>query len=120
MTNIGSRFVTAMAAIAILGTSTASMAAAAPAGPPQVRDPWLTLSMMTPVGASTLSQTAVAAAAQLEGPPPPPPEAYQRQGRDEFHVPLAVIAVWLADIALMIYIATRDDDNDQVPGVSPT
>ena len=111
----GSRIVAAIVAIATVTSSTASMASTPPAPPDQARSPWVTLSMLTPAGASALSASAIAVAAQPETLPPPPPAM---EGRG-FHPPLAVIAVWLADIALMIYIATRDDD-DQEAGESPT
>ena len=111
----GSRIVAAIVAIATGTSSTASIASTPPAPPDQARSPWVTLSMLTPAGASALSASATAVAAQPETLPPPPPAV---EGRG-FHPPLAVIAVWLADIALMIYIATRDDD-DQEAGESPT
>ncbi len=111
---IGSRVVSAVVAVAIAGSSTAGMAAA-PTATPQARDPWVTLSMLTPAGASALSGSATAVAAQPDTPPPPPSAVEGRR----FHPPLAVIAVWLADIALMIYIATRDDDDEEA-GESPT
>lgn len=111
----GSRIVAAIVAIATVTSSTASIASTPPAPPDQARSPWVTLSMLTPAGASALSASATAVAAQPETLPPPPPAV---EGRG-FHPPLAVIAVWLADIALMIYIATRDDD-DQEAGESPT
>lgn len=112
---IGSRIAAAIVAIAMATSSTASMASTPPAPLHQARSPWVTLSMLTPAGASALPASATAVAAQPEAPPPPPPAV---EGRG-FHPPLAVIAVWLADIALMIYIATRDDDDEEA-GESPT
>ena len=113
---IGSRAISAVVALAIAASPTAGLAAAPPAAAaPQARDPWVTLSMLTPAGATVLGGSA-AAVAQPETPPPPPPAVEERR----FHVPLPVIAIWLADIALMIYIATRGDDDDNEVGVSPT
>lgn len=111
---IGRRTVSAIIALAMAASSTAGVAATA--APQQARDPWVTLSMLTPAGATALAGAATAVAAQPETPPPPPPAVGEDRG---FHPPLAVIAVWLADIALMIYIATRSDDNDVEAGESP-
>lgn len=115
---IGSRTMSAVVALAVAASSTAGVASTLPppAGPQQARSPWVTLSMLTPAGASALSGSAAAAAAQPGTPPPPPPAVVEGRG---FHPPLAVIAVWLADIALMIYIATRGDDDNEA-GESPT
>jgi hypothetical protein len=112
---IGSSAVSAVVALAVAVSPVRAMASTPPAGPHQARSPWVTLSMLTPAGASALSASATTVAAQPETPPPPPPAV---EGRG-FHPPLAVIAVWLADIALMIYIATRDDDDEEA-GESPT
>ena len=110
----GRRTLFTIAALAMATSSTAGLAA--PAAPQQARDPWVTLSMLTPAGAAALAGSATAVAAQPETPPPPPPVIVEDRG---FHPPLAVIAVWLADIALMIYIATHDDDDDVEAGESP-
>ena len=112
---IGSRTVSAVVALALAASPVQGAASTVPATPDQARSPWVTLSMLTPAGASALYASATAGAAQPETPPPPPPAVEDRG----FHPPLAVIAVWLADIALMIYIATRDDDDDEA-GESPT
>jgi len=65
----------------------------------------MTLSMMTPVGAATLTAAGLAAQPPDEG--PPPPESDRRGGID--HIPLPVLAIWLGTILTMIYIATHDD-----------
>ena len=110
---IGSRFLSALGALAILSSTTQALAGPAPAAAaPTAADPWLTLSMLTPAGASTLAGTA-AAAAQPEGPPPPPPV----QGG--FHIPTPVLVIWLADIALIVYLATRHHSHHHIPPLSP-
>lgn len=108
---INSRFLSALGAFAILSSTTPALAAPAPAAQ-QAADPWLTLSMLTPAGASTLAGTA-AAAAQPEGAPPPPPV------EGGFHIPTPVLVIWLADIALIVYLATRHHSHHHIPPLSP-
>jgi hypothetical protein len=64
----------------------------------------MTLSMMTPVGATALGAAGVAA--QPPGMGPPPPNA---GGGGIGHIPIPVLVIWLATIVTMIYIATHED-----------
>jgi len=115
---IGHTTITAVTALAFAASSTSGMASTVPsAGPQQARHPWVTLSMLTPAGANAMAGSAAVVAAQPDAVPPPQPVVVEDPG---FHPPLAVIAIWLANIALMIYIATHDDDDDEEVGVSPT
>jgi hypothetical protein len=64
----------------------------------------MTLSMMTPVGATALGAAGVAAQAPPDSPPP------ERRGRRGIGaIPIPVLTIWLATIIAMIYIATHDD-----------
>jgi hypothetical protein len=60
----------------------------------------MALSMLSPVGATALGGAAVAAQ-----PAPPPP----RYSDGLATPPLPVILVWVATLAVIIYIATRND-----------
>ena len=73
---------------------------------------WMELSMLSPVGTAALGGAAVAAAQPA---PPPPPSAYGRLAPP----PLPVIAVWLATLLTMVYIATRNDHHEVPPPNSP-
>jgi hypothetical protein len=111
---IGSKIVSALGAIGILSSSVPALANPAPtASAAQARDPWVTLSMLTPAGASALAGTA-SAAAQPDNPPPPPPA----EGGG-FHIPTPVLVIWLADIALIVYLATRHHSHGHIPPLSP-
>jgi hypothetical protein len=100
---LGSRIASAAVAAALVFDSTAGIAASAPpATPPQASQAtWLTLSMLSPSGAIGLAGAAAQPATEV--PPPPPPEDNAYRG-----VPLPVIGIWLAGIALAVYIATRN------------
>ena len=105
---LGSRIASAAVAAALIFDSTAGIAASAPSPtPPQVSQAsWLTLSMLSPSGAIGLAGTAAQPATDVPPPPPgppPPPEDNAYRG-----VPLPVIGIWLAGIALAVYIATRN------------
>ena len=96
-----------------LALVTSSMANAAPAAPPQAtvqqaQNPWVALSMMTPVGAATLGSAGVAAH------PGTPPEDEDRR-----KIPLPVIVIWLGTIASMIYIATHNNHHPRPITTSP-
>src|SRR5439155_23161834 len=93
---------------AILFDSTAAVAAATPsAAPPQASAAsWLTLSMLTPTGAIGLAGTAAQPAAD-QLPPPPPPGPPPPEGNAVRGVPLPVIGIWLAEVALAVYILTK-------------
>jgi hypothetical protein len=97
------RIASAAVAAALVFDSTAGIAASAPpATPPQAS--WLTLSMLSPSGAIGLAGAAAQPATDVPPPgPPPPPEENAYRG-----VPLPVIGIWLAGIALAVYIATRN------------
>jgi hypothetical protein len=91
--------------------------AAASSLPPQQGQPanaWLTLSMLTPSGASALSAAGVAAAQPSDYAPPPP-----AQSRGMGMPPLPVIAIWLGVIALDVYLLTKDDDHHRAKPNSP-
>ena len=78
-------------AAALVFSSTAAIAA--PAGP----DAWTTLSMMNPAGATALGGAAVAAQ----------PVVVEDQ-HDGFYLPIPVLAVILAVVAVDIWILTKD------------
>jgi hypothetical protein len=104
----------ALAAALITAPSAASAASRIPqAGQPA--NAWLTLSMLTPSGASVLSAAGVAAAQPSDYAPPPPPPESRGMGTP----PLPVIGVWLAVIALDIYLLTKDDDHHHATPNSP-
>jgi hypothetical protein len=99
-------------ALAVVTSSTASAAPASPqqlqAAVQQAQNPWMALSMMTPVGAATLGSAGVAAQ------PGPPPEDED----DNRKIPLPVILIWLGTAAAMIYIATHNNHHPR-PHASP-
>jgi len=68
--------------------------------------------MLTPSGAIALQGAAVAAA-QTEAPPPPPPPPPQSTGFTT--PPIPVIAVWLAVIAVDIWILTKNHHHHNFP-----
>lgn len=108
MSVTGSRIASAAVAAAMLFDSTAGIAATTPpAAPAQAsQTSWLTLSMLSPTGAIGLAGTAAQPATDVPPPPPegpPPPDGNAYRG-----VPLPVIGVWLAEIALAVYILTRN------------
>jgi hypothetical protein len=117
---LGSRIASAAVAAALIFDSTAGIAASArPATTPQASQAsWLTLSMLSPSGAIGLAGAAAQPATDVPpppppGPPPPPPEnAYNG-------VPLPVIGIWLAGIALAVYIATRNHKGRFIFPTSP-
>jgi hypothetical protein len=71
---------------------------------PQAQASWMTLSMLSPAGATAFAGAAAAAQPVY---PPPPPRAYDRLPPP----PIPVILVVLATLLTMIYIATRDDNH---------
>ena len=95
----------AAVAVALVSSSVAGAATATRATAPQAHNPWAALTMMTPVSAGTIGSAGAVAAAQPQDAPPP------QQGMG--WPPLPVLAIWIATIAVMIYIATRDDDDDR-------
>ena len=109
MRGTGSKVASAAVAVALVFSSTAGVAASAPpvAAPQTSQVSWLTLSMLTPSGAIGLGGAAAQPAAEVPPPPPsgppPPPEENAYNG-----VPLPVIGIWLAGIALAVYILTKN------------
>ena len=104
--------ITAALAAALVLTSGEASAASQPASQPQAS--WLALSMLTPGGSIGLG----GAAAQL--PPPenaPPPHPYGTATTP----PVPVIAIWLATLAMGVYILTREHHGHFVfrSGISP-
>src|SRR4051794_12348315 len=95
---LASRIASAAVAAALVFDSTTGIAANAPPATPSQAS-WLTLSMLSPSGGIGLAGAAAQPATEVPpGPPPPPPEdAYTG-------VPLPVIGIWLAGIALAVYI----------------
>ena len=111
---LGSRIASAAVAAALIFDSTAGIAASAPpATPPQASQAsWLTLSMLSPSGAIGLAGAAAQPATDV---PPPPPAA-----ENAYHgVLLPVIGIWLAGIALAVYIATRNHKGRFIFPTSP-
>lgn len=109
MRRIGKSIASATAALAVMSSSMAGAASAQPVqATQQASNPWMTLSMMTPAGATALGAAGVAAQAPPDAPPPPPPPE-GRDGRGIGHIPIPVLTIWLATIVAMIYIATHDD-----------
>jgi hypothetical protein len=90
----------ASAVVSAAMVCSSTSAVAAPAVPATPSSPWVTLSMLNPAGAAALGGTAGAQPADYV-----PGEATD-DGRG-FHPPLPVIAVFLAVIALNIWIFTR-------------
>lgn len=99
-----SSMISAAVAAALLVSSTATVAASAPAAslPAAQSAPsaWMALSMMNASGTAGLGDLAV-----QPGPPEgaPPPDAYNYAG-----IPTPVIAFWVITVAAMVYISTRN------------
>lgn len=104
-----------------LVTSSTAAVASAPV-PPPAPNSWLTLSMLTPSGAAVLGSTALAAAQPAtvtcpdgavvaNGAPCPGPVVYTRPG----FPPIPVIAVWLATLAVAIYIGSKSRSHATTP-----
>jgi hypothetical protein len=104
--------VSAVLSFSLIASSTAAAAStvAAPA-PVSAPNAWMALSMLTPSGALALEGTA-AAAAQTDTPPPPPPPPPSAGFPTP---PIPVIAVWLAVIALDIWILTKNHSARHLP-----
>lgn len=112
--------VAAIVSVALIGSSTAAVAAA-PA-PAPVTSAWLTLSTLTPSGAAVLDSTALAAAQPAAvtcpdgavvpaGAPCPAPVVTTGPG----FPPIPVIAVWLAVLVVGIYIASKSRSHANSP-----
>ena len=100
----------AIVSLSLVASSTAAVAATAPA---PARNGWLTLSMLTPSGSVALGGAGVAAAQPEAPPPPPPPPAEYRGGIGT--PPIPVILIWLAVLGVDIYILTKDNDHPRIP-----
>ena len=104
---IGSRIAAAAVAASIVFTSTAAVAQSAqPAAmAPNAQVQWTALSMLSNSGAIGLAGST----ASVDQPPPPP--ANCDNDRDRCNgvggVPLPVIGIWLAEVALAVYILTK-------------
>lgn len=99
----------AIVSLSLVASSTAGIAATAPA---PASNGWLALSMLTPSGSVALGGTGVAAA-QPEAPPPPPPQAGYQGGIGT--PPIPVILIWLAVLGVDIYILTKNNDHPRIP-----
>ena len=102
-----------------LMTSSAGLSAVQtfPVAAQQPQNPWMTLSMMTPVAATSLDAAGVTVQPPPEATAPlPPPDGRGRAGIE--HMPIPVLAIWLGTIVAMIYIAAHDD-KDRVQTKSP-
>lgn len=95
------------ASAAMLITSASATASTPPPNSPPAANPWMTLSMLNSAGAAALGGTAAAAQPAY----PTPDEAGSPPGVGG--IPWPVIAVWLAVIALDIYIVTSDDNDNE-------
>ena len=99
-----SRMISAAVAAALLVSSTATVAASAPAtslpAAQSAPSAWMALSMMNASGTAGLGDLAV-----QPGPPEgaPPPDAYNNYAG----IPTPVIAFWVITVGAMVYIATR-------------
>ena len=104
------RFIaSAIVSLSLVGSSTAAVAATAPA---PASNGWLALSMLTPSGSVALGATGVAAAQPETPPPPPPPPGYQGGIGTP---PLPVILIWLAVLGVDIYILTKNNHHHPLP-----
>lgn len=100
----------AVLSFSLIASSTAATASTT-APPVAAPNAWMALSMLTPSGAVALEGTA-AAVAQPETPPPPPPPPPSAGFPTP---PIPVIAVWLAVIALDIWILTKNHGAHHFP-----
>ena len=99
------RIAAAAVTAAIIFDSTAAVAQGAPfAAPQRAQTSWMTLSMLSTSGAVGLAGAAAQPAADQPPPPGPPPP---RDENGVAGVPLPVIGIWLAEIALAVYILTK-------------
>ena len=110
----------AVVSVSLMATSTAAVASAPT--PPPVSDSWLTLSMLTPGGATLLDSSAAVAAQPAAvtcpdgtmvptGAPCPAPVAYASPGVP----PIPVIIVWAVVIGGAIWLATHHNHGNS-PG----
>jgi len=106
---LGSKFQIAAAAVAVSLLMSSAASATETTTPPvapaaiQPGASWLTLSMLTPAGSIGLAGAAVQPPQTTPGDYAPPPQA----GGKVPTPPIPVIAIWLAEIAVAIYILTR-------------
>jgi hypothetical protein len=69
----------------------------------------MTLAMLTPAGAATLGSGGAVVAAQPDQGPPPDQNRIQTP-------PIPVIAIWLLELAVIIYILSRHHNHPNSPG----
>jgi hypothetical protein len=100
----------AVVALALMTSSTAVLAQSSQVAPQQPQSPWMALSMMSPVGATALGSAGVAAQAE--------PGSERANGNGIENLPLPVLAIALATLVAMVYIALHDD-KDPRPTESP-
>jgi len=105
-----SKLVAGVVAAALLTGSPLTAAAAQTAvTPAPAQNGWAALSVLTPVGATTLGESAAAVAQPVPPPNGPPPPSDVNTGMPPPPIPvLVVLALWLATL---IYIATKSNGN---------
>lgn len=106
MKSLGRQIAAAAVASTMLMSSIAG--AAAPAAPvaPQQQSAWLALSAMTPAGATALRTAGVAAQPTYD-------DRTNYDGATVGPIPLPVILIFVAVLALDIYLLTRDHDHHE-------
>ena len=104
-----SKLVAGVVAAALLTGSPLTAAAAQTAvSAAPAQNGWAALSMLTPVGATALGQSAAAVAQPAPPPPPgPPPPSNVDTGMPP--PPIAVLVVLAAWLATLIYIGTKNN-----------
>ena len=108
MRNIRTKIASTAIAAALIFSPTAAVASTYAPAPSNA---WSTLSTLTPAGATALAGSSVApSAATLAG--AQSTVAYE-EDRRATSLPLPVIAVWLAVLGTMAYIAFIEDDDDE-------
>lgn len=104
---------TAILSVSLVAGSTAAAASSAPLPRSAQPDAWMTLSMLTPTGATALAATGAAAGqadAALPPPPPPPPPPEYRGNSDTTWMLIGSSIVLLALLALAV---DRGDHHDE-------
>jgi hypothetical protein len=116
MRAIAKKFMLVAGCAALVASPTAA-AAAAPTVQGAAPTSWMMLSMLSPASAVALEGANGAAQAQPDVPPPAPPPMAQSEPANAGvpTPPLPVIAIWLAEIGLVVWIATRHDNHVHIP-----
>ena len=108
MRNIRTKIASTAIAAALIFSPTAAVASTYA---PTAGNAWVTLSSLTPAGATALAGSGVAPSpATLAG--AQSAVAYE-EDRRMTSLPLPVIAVWLAVLGTRVYIALIEDDDDE-------